>query len=109
MVPLEDVLKKPGSDRVPGFVFRKLKPREEAAPEPARPYEFKVVDLMSRRVLADGVDARAAIRTLEDVRSIVDVNIFVWEPASERWRLLTFGESRMLWERRGRLTEPVEA
>lgn len=109
MVPLEDVLKKPGSDRVAGFVFHKLEPREDPEPEPAGPHEFKVVDVVSRQVVAEGVDAREAIQALEGVRSIVDVSISVWEPTAERWRLLTFGESRLLWERRGQLADRVEA
>lgn len=107
VVPLEDVLKKRGPDRVPGFKFRELQPREEPAPEAARPHEFKLIDVVSRAVLAERVDARAAIRALEDVRSIVDVSISVWEPKAERWRLLTFGESRLLWERRGHLSDPA--
>jgi hypothetical protein len=42
------------------------------------------------------------VDALEDVRSIVDVSIFVWEPSAERWRMLTFAESRLLWDYRGR-------
>ena len=102
MVPLERVLRKPGSsDAVPGFVFRKLERRPEQ-PEPHRPHRFKVVDLMTRRVLAEDADARETVRALEQVRRIVDVSIFVWEPAAERWRLLTFDEGRLLWDHRGR-------
>ena len=55
---------------------------------------------MSRRVLADGVGARATLDVLGDVRSIVDVNVSVREPGSDRWRLLTLAEQRALWERR---------
>lgn len=104
MVPLERVLRKPGSsDSVPGFVFRKLERREADEPGPPLQHRFKVVDLMTRQVLAEDVDAREAVTTLTDVRSIVDVSVSVWEPESERWRLLTFGETRALWDYRGRI------
>ena len=109
MVPLDRVLRKPGSSSaVPGFVFRKVERRPEE-PEPRAPRRFKVVDLMTRRVLAEDTDARDAVRALDDVRSIVDVSIFVWEPVAERWRLLTFDEGRMLWDYRGRVEELAPA
>src|SRR5436305_8576459 len=101
VVPLSKVLKKPGSsESVPGFVFHKLEPREDE-PEPAQPHRFKVTDVMTREVLAEDIDARGAVEALKNIRSIVDVVIHVWEPDSERWRLLTFGETRALWEHRG--------
>jgi hypothetical protein len=106
VVPLEQALRKPGqSEPVPGFVFRKLEPREAGEPEPQQPHRFKVVDLMTREVLAEDVDARDTVRTLESARSIVDVTIFVWEPAAEHWRRLTFDESRLLWDYRGRIEQ----
>jgi hypothetical protein len=106
VVPLERVLRKPGaSDAVPGFVFRKLPPREPEEPEPREPYRFKVVDVMTRQTLAEDVDAREAVHALEGVRSIVDVSVFVWEPEAERWRLLTYDESRLLWDRRRSVEE----
>jgi hypothetical protein len=105
MVPLERVLRQPGgSGAVPGFVFRKLE-RKPEEPAPREPYRFKIVDLMTRRTLAEDVDALEAVRALDPVRSIVDVSIFVWEPEPERWRLLTYDEGRLLWERRGQAVE----
>lgn len=105
MVPLDRVLRKPGSsDPVAGFVFRKLEPKSED-PRPQEPHRFKIVDRMTRQVLAENADARDAVRALEDVRSIVDVSMFVWEPISGRWRLLTFEEDRLLWSYRGRIEE----
>lgn len=105
VVPLDKVLRKTGSaDSVPGFVFRKLE-RREPEPEPHQPYRFKVIDVMTREPLAEDVDARAAVHALEDVRSIVDVTVYVWEPKTERWRLLTFGEAQALWAHRGRVDE----
>lgn len=109
MVPIERVLRKPAaSNAVPGFVFRKLEPRSEE-PQPREPYRFKIVDLLSRQALAEDADPRDAVRALEGVRSIVDVSMFVWEPEGERWRLLTFDESRLLWDYRGRVEELVRA
>jgi hypothetical protein len=109
VVPLERVLKR-GSDAgpqygFPGFDFREPDvPRElaDAPAEPRKPLEFKVVDVMSRRVLADGADARATLAALEGVRSVVDVTIYVWDAERERWQMLTLAETRALWENRGR-------
>ena len=69
-------------------------------PEPRRPRRFKVVDIRSREVLAEDATARATIQVLNGVRSIVDVNVYVWMPATEKWRLLTFHEQRLLWSHR---------
>jgi hypothetical protein len=55
---------------------------------------------MTRQVLAEHVDAREALEALENVRSIVDVKIYVWDEDAERWRRLTFGETKALWEQR---------
>jgi hypothetical protein len=101
VVPLSKVLRKPGaSDAVPGFVFRKPEPREAQPPAQPAPHRFTVTDVMTRQVLADDVDARAAVEALRDVRSIVDVVVHVWEPEAKRWRLLTFGETKALWDYR---------
>jgi len=62
---------------------------------------------MTREVLAEGADTRATVKLLEDVRSIVDVTISIWQPETERWRMLTLEEARSLWEYRGRLEEPA--
>jgi len=59
----------------------------------------------SPRWLADDADARATVRLLEGVRSIVDVTIWVWQPETERWRMLSLEEARALWEYRGRLAD----
>jgi hypothetical protein len=104
MVPLEKVLKKPApADQ------RILRiPRREAGeiPEPEsvtrrEPYRFRIVDVMTRQVLADDFDARATVAALEDVRSVVDVLIDVWEPDTGDWRRLTLGEQKTLWGYRG--------
>ena len=99
MVPLERVVKK-GSEAVPGFALPDLRP--PPAPEPREPRRFKVLDVMTRQVLADEADARTTVAVLSGVRSIVDVTIYVWEPEGERWRMLSFAETKALWERRVR-------
>jgi hypothetical protein len=109
MVPLDSVLRKPGADTVPGFSFPKLKPPAPPESEPPAPRRFKVVDVQTREVLTEDVDARATIAALEPVRSIVDVNVWVWQPEHERWRMLTLRELRALWDYRGRLDEPKAA
>jgi hypothetical protein len=100
MVPLDTVLKKPAPSRDPLFVPPRRKPREPKRAEPRPPRSFRIVDVATRAVLADGVGAREAVGALNDVRSIVDVHVFVWEPKAERWRLLTLAEQRTMWDRR---------
>jgi hypothetical protein len=105
MVPLDRVLRKPGAETSAVRVLPQPKPPAPKPPEPRRPRRFKVVDVMTREVLAEGADTRTTVKLLEDVRSIVDVTISVWQPETERWRLLTLEEARSLWEYRGRLEE----
>jgi hypothetical protein len=97
LVPLEQ--EKTPRARTPEPVFVPPKPRErpEPAPEPRRPRTFKVVDVMTREVLAEGVDARATVDILARFRSVVDVGVSVWEHETERWRPLTLGEQKVLW------------
>jgi hypothetical protein len=101
MVPLDSVLRKPGSDTVPGFSFPRLKRLEETESAPREPRRFKVIDVQTREVLAEDTDARSTISALEPVRSIVDVNVWVWQPERDRWRLLTMDELRAMWQYRG--------
>jgi len=105
MVPLDRVLKKPAPEPEPLRVLRRPEPPEPKSPEPRGPRRFKVVDVMTREVLAEGADTRATVKLLEDVRSIVDVTIWVWQPDAERWRMLTFEEARSLWDYRGRMDD----
>jgi hypothetical protein len=105
MVPLDRVLKKPASEPEPVRVLRQPKPRAPKPPEPRGPRQFKVVDVMTREVLAEGADTRSTVKLLEDVRSIVDVTIWVWQPETERWRMLTLDETRSLWDYRGRMDD----
>jgi hypothetical protein len=100
MVPLDSVLEKPAPAGEPFFVPPKPTPRESTPAEPRAPRRFRIVDGVTRAVLADDAPAREVVDTLGDVRSIVDVHVSVWEPKAERWRLLTLDEQRLLWDRR---------
>jgi hypothetical protein len=108
MVPLESVLRKPGSEGVEDFVLPELRQPESEHDEARQPHVFKVIDVMTREVLAENADARSTVAVLEDVPSIVDVTVYVWDAKAERWRLLTFGETKALWEYRGRLQKQPE-
>ncbi len=98
MVPLDSVLQS-GAKSVPGFNVGERK-KVEAEPRERPAHRFKVVDVMTRRVLADDVGARDAVAALAKVRSVVDVSIAVWDAEAERWRQLSFAERRALWDHR---------
>jgi hypothetical protein len=84
-------------------------PTTTADPTAAPPRTFKVVDVTTRRVLAEGAGARSTVAVLEDVRSLVEVNVFVWEPQGDRWRMLTLAEQSALWGFRGRLAAQAKS
>jgi hypothetical protein len=98
VVPLESTVSKPdGRGRQLVKAPKKPAPRPEKAPAPRVPRRFKVVDLVSAEVLAEGAEMRATLDLLAEVRSMVDVRIFVWDRETDDWRLLTLGEQRALW------------
>jgi hypothetical protein len=101
MVPLETVLRKPSGRSDPIYVPPPRPPKAPPPEEPRRPRMFKMVDVRSREVLVEDAPARATIEALNEVRSIIDVNVYVWEPGTTTWRLLTFDEQRLLWSHRG--------
>jgi hypothetical protein len=96
LVPLERATKRSAPE--PLSVPRKPKPREPEPPKPRAPRRFRVVDLMTRQSLVEDASAAETVAALRDVRSIVDVNIYVWHEERERWRLLTFPEQRALFD-----------
>ena len=103
MVPLEKVLRKLASgERLSVHVPPKREPRPPKEPEPKPPRSFRIVDVTTGDVLGEHLDTRATIAALEDVGSVVDVRIYVWDHSTERWVLLTLGEQKTLWEFRGR-------
>jgi hypothetical protein len=103
MVPLEKVLRKPAPKPARPPVHERG-PRPGPEPEPTPPPRFRVVEVLSRRVLSDDAPTRATVGVLEDVRSVVDVSIYRWAEAAGEWRLLTPREKKMLWGFRGRLS-----
>jgi hypothetical protein len=102
MVPLEKRTTKPDRSQDVLYVPRKHTPApaQPPAPKPAR--TFKVMDVVSRQVLAEGTDTRRTVDVLKSVRSIVDVQVYVWQSARETWRMLGLDEVRLLWAHRDR-------
>jgi hypothetical protein len=85
--------------------------RAEDTPAPASarvPHAFKVVDVMGARVLAEGVGVRETLELLAGMRSVTDARIYVWVDGAKRWRLLTLGEQKALWEMRNRVRDERE-
>jgi hypothetical protein len=72
--------------------------RPEKVVEPRGPRKFKVVDVMTREVLAEGANARVTVDLLKDVRSMVDVSVYVWEEQAGKWQQLAQREQKMLWD-----------
>ncbi len=98
MAPLTDG--RPRPERELATVTFERPPRPVVEPAPAAPRLFKVIDVMSARVLADGADTRETLELLAGMRSVVDARIYVWAPGAERWRLLSIAEQRALWQLR---------
>jgi hypothetical protein len=96
MVPL-DRAKQPSAGARPVVV----RPKPERAPEPPRrpdPRRFRLLDALSGEVRAEDAGAEELVALLDEVRSVVDVGIQVWEPGAERWRTLAGREKRLLWD-----------
>jgi hypothetical protein len=102
VVPLEKATEPSAPERELATVTLERPPRIVDEPAPLGPLTFKVLDIRSSQVLAEGTDTRATIELLEDVRSVLDVRIYVWMQRAGRWRLLRFDEQRALWRFRGR-------
>ena len=100
MVPLETMQRDAAAKPRPLVVPRKRKPKPPKPAEPPAPRRFKVMDVATRELLAEGAPARETLGVLRGVRSLADVNVSIWEPKADRWRLLTLAEQRLLWERR---------
>jgi hypothetical protein len=107
MVPLEKVLQRKGpaapKDPPTGLRLRRRRRRdpvvEEQAPKVRLPRRFKVVDVMTREIVAEGVGVREALELLGRTRSTVDVRVYVWDPKASNWRPLTIGEQKLMWDR----------
>src|SRR4051812_38317344 len=100
VVPLETVLRTPEARREAAKAAQppRRRARQPApTPPPSPPRRFRVVDLMTRRVLVDGVDARATIDAFRDVRSIADVDVYVSDGDEGEWRPLSLPAQKKLW------------
>jgi hypothetical protein len=97
VVPLERVSKR-AATREPLSVPRKPRPRPPVPLEPRTPRRFRVMDVMTRQNLVEDGSAAEAIDAIKGVRSIVDVNVYVWQEEPERWRPLTFTERRAMFD-----------
>ena len=102
VVPLDKVLRKPGSGEPLHVHAQPKRERALKEPEPKPPREFKIVDVTTGQVLGEHLDTRATVAALEDVGSVVDVRIYAWDHRAEKWILLTLAEQRTLWGFRGR-------
>jgi hypothetical protein len=101
MRPLDVVERAPERKPELALVKRKPRPRPEQQPEPAKaPRRFKVVDVMTGAVTAENASTRATVDLLAGVRTLADVQVYVWNDDADRWRLLTLGEQRKLWDLR---------
>jgi hypothetical protein len=100
MVPLEKVLRR--GARKPELnvveLERPAPPSDVREPDPPERRTFRVMDVMTRETLAEGLGLRATLDLLGDVRAIVDVQLYVWDGDRRRWRLLGLDEQRALWD-----------
>lgn len=101
MVPLDTA--DPGAGPRGPIVVREPAPPPAREPEARKPRKFKIVDVLSRQVLAEDVSTRKAVEVLQGMRSVVDVNVYVWNERTEAWEQLSQGDRRRLWDLRGRL------
>jgi hypothetical protein len=104
MVPLEAVLRRQGAER--GLATVSLAPQRRpvpaASPQAPAPLRFRLVDVLGGRELARDVGVQAAVRILEDMRTVLDARVYVWLEDRRRWRLLTLEEHKLLWQFRAR-------
>jgi hypothetical protein len=110
IVPVERDPEAPAREREPEpvFVHPPTNPKPPKPPEPRAPRRFKVVDVTTREVLAEDASARAALAALRDVESVTDVAVSSWSEKHGRYRLLTHGEQKALWDMR-HVTAPAPA
>ena len=102
MVPLEKA--HAGGEHRGPIVVRKPTPAREREPEQRKPPKFKIVDVMTRQVLAEDVGTRKAVEVLAGMRSVVDVNVYRWDERKQAWDQLSQGDRRKLWQLRDRLS-----
>lgn len=103
MIPLEKAHDGTHGGRS-AIVVRERKPPRPKAAVPAGPRRFRIVDVMTRRVLGEDLPLAQTVGILKAARSIVDIDLAVWEPKAARWQALSHREKRMLWDLRERET-----
>ena len=97
MAPLEDVLEKPGSRKgITSYARKRRKRQATETPEPKAP-RFKIVDVLTQQVLAEGASTTEAVDLLKGVRSIVDVRMYIWDDRAGKWRLISSALEKDLW------------
>ena len=97
MVPLESITERSNAAQ-PVFVPREPPRRAEPEPKPREPRRFRVLDVMTREPLIDGGSTRETVDALRGVRSMVDVNVYLWHEKEDSWRLLSLAEQRAIWD-----------
>jgi hypothetical protein len=102
VVPLQKAPERTAADEELVTITLERPPRRIEQPAPLGPLTFKVLDIRSGEVLAEGTETRETIDLLAGVRSVLDVRIYVWMQRAKRWRLLTLDEQRALWRFRER-------
>ena len=95
MVPIEKV-EQGRSEPARAVILPREKAPRPVEPRERKPPRFKVVDVMTRRVLAEDADTRAAVEALRGVRSAVDVSIYVWDEDAEAWKSLGMADRKRL-------------
>ncbi|MEA2638437.1 MAG: hypothetical protein QOE18_1494 [Chloroflexota bacterium] len=103
VVPYEKTLRRARVEQDLALVELDRTPPAPAPAAPPEPLRFKVVNVLSSQVLAEGAPARETVQVLEGMRSVLDARIYVWVATRDRWRLLTLAESKVLWGFRGSL------
>ncbi len=98
MVPLDQVERKDEPRREKMWVPPKKRERAPEPPPPRAPRRFRVVEVVTRRVLAEDVLAREMLHVLGGVAHMQDVTVYVRE--DDRWRLLSLAEQEQVWKRR---------
>jgi hypothetical protein len=103
VVPLEKAPERTAADEELATITLERPSRRIEQPPPLGPLTFKVLDIRSGEVLAEGTGTRETVDLLAGVRSVLDVRIYVWMQRADRWRLLTLDEQRALWRFRERM------
>jgi hypothetical protein len=103
MIPLERLEERkrlkgdPERIRVIGPAIPESSDTAREAEQTEAPRRFKVVDVLSRQVLGEDVGLSEALQAVAGFDSVVDVKVYVWEPALAEWRPLTWSERRAFW------------